>query len=248
MGRPSINLINQHFGRLLVLSRDENRPKGAGKSAYWNCKCDCGNIVSVRSDKLRNGEIISCGCYSKEVRTKLFLNDLTNKKYGNLLVLERDLTKPVGKCCFAYWNCKCKCGNIVSVRGDHLRDGTTQSCGCLNSSGELLISNLLQNHNIEYKTQYTFNDLKGDYNHLRFDFAIIKNNKLQCVIEVQGSQHYKKWGNESEERFNKRLEYDNLKRQYCNNHHIKLIEIPYTILDTLNWNTLNNLIGGDSNE
>ncbi len=31
-----------------------------------------------------------------------------------------------------YWWCKCECGVIKSIRYDHLKDGTTLSCGCLN--------------------------------------------------------------------------------------------------------------------
>lgn len=183
MGRPIIDLTGKKYNRLLVLERDFSYPSGAGKSVYWKCKCECGNYISVRADKIKNGEIQSCGCYSKEIHTKLFLKDLTNQTFGRLVVLERDNTKPSGQGQFAYWRCKCSCGNIVSVRTDHLRDGSTCSCGCLNSAGEEKISKILQEHNIEYKTQYEFQDLKGDYNNLRFDFAIFHNHKLLGLIE-----------------------------------------------------------------
>lgn len=248
MPRPIIDLTNQRFNRLLVLHRDMDRPHGSGKAAYWLCKCDCGNIVSVRSDKLRKNIISSCGCYSKEVHSQLFSIDMTGQKIGKLTVLYRDNSKPQGKNNLAYWICQCECGNIVSVRGTHLREGKTLSCGCINSAGELLISKLLQQNNIDYKIQYEFKDLKGDYNNLRFDFAIFSNKKLQCLIEYQGKQHYEPHGFDTEERFAKRLEYDKLKVNYCKEKGIKLVIIPYTEYKTLNWNRLQELIGGDSNE
>lgn len=31
----------------------------------------------------------------------------------------------------SYWNCSCACGRMVTVRGGHLTDGGTHSCGCL---------------------------------------------------------------------------------------------------------------------
>lgn len=34
----------------------------------------------------------------------------------------------------AYWKCQCSCGNVVKVRGDHLRHGKTKSCGCMVSN------------------------------------------------------------------------------------------------------------------
>lgn len=245
MGRPIVDLTDQIFGRLKVLKRDNSKPQGQGKSVYWLCQCQCGNIKSVRTDKLRNGDIQSCGCLQKESRGKAILIDLTNQSFGKLIVIERDLTKPTGKNCPAYWTCKCECGNIVSVRSDHLRDGTTSSCGCINSCGEERISKILQSENIDYTTQYEFSDLKGDFNNLRFDFAIFEKEKLKCLIEFQGSQHYKKWGNETEERFQKRLEYDQKKRNYCKYHNINLIEIPYTEYNQLNWTYLKSLIFGN---
>lgn len=97
MGKPAINLTNKRFGRLVVIERDFSYPSGAGKSAYWKCKCDCGNTISVRQDKLKNGITQSCGCLSKEIRTEIFLKDLTGQRFGKLIVLSRDTKKKMGK-------------------------------------------------------------------------------------------------------------------------------------------------------
>lgn len=233
MGRPAINLVGQKFERLLVLHRDETKPKGAGKGVYWICQCDCGNICSVRSDKLRNNITKSCGCLSKEVRTQLFLDDLTGKKFGYLKVIERDTSKPMGKGHFAYWKCISDFGEEYSVRSDHLKDGTINGAGKGGSIGELAIRDILDKNNIKYKRQYSFKDLKvKDY--LKFDFAIFKNNNLFCLIEYQGKQHYEPYRNfDDTERFKKRQEYDQIKRDYCKNNNIKLIEIPYTDFNKL---------------
>ena len=46
---------------------------------------------------------------------------------SRLKVLYRDLSKKSRK---TYWICQCECGNIKSIQGTHLREGTL-SCGCL---------------------------------------------------------------------------------------------------------------------
>lgn len=60
------------------------------------------------------------------------LIDLTNKRFGKLLVLERDYNYQI-KNNFnkPYWKCQCDCGNIVTILGKSLREGSTKSCGCL---------------------------------------------------------------------------------------------------------------------
>jgi len=45
--------------------------------------------------------------------------------------------------------------------------------------------------NIEFKREYSFEELKGFNNgKLRFDFAIFNKNILQGLIEFQGEQHF----------------------------------------------------------
>lgn len=56
------NLIGFRSGRLVVVDYDEwkhGRP-------YLVCKCDCGNIISVRDDAIIGQTTKSCGCLQKE--------------------------------------------------------------------------------------------------------------------------------------------------------------------------------------
>lgn len=60
------DLTGKRFGRLTVIGRDEY----VGKSSFWLCRCDCGNLTSVRGGKLKDGGTKSCGCYRHECLTK----------------------------------------------------------------------------------------------------------------------------------------------------------------------------------
>lgn len=58
----TIDLAGQKFGRLTVMQLGPPSKTGAS----WNCVCDCGRHTIVNSLKLRNGSIVSCGCYRRE--------------------------------------------------------------------------------------------------------------------------------------------------------------------------------------
>jgi hypothetical protein len=55
--------------------------------------------------------------------------DLKGQRFNRLIVIERDYNKK-DKSRQAWWKCKCDCGKEISVRGQCLRNGNTQSCGC----------------------------------------------------------------------------------------------------------------------
>lgn len=61
------------------------------------------------------------------------LIDLTGRRFGRLTVIEKaeSSTQPSGQK-KTRWRCKCDCGNEIIVLGYSLKDGNTQSCGCLN--------------------------------------------------------------------------------------------------------------------
>lgn len=54
------DLTGKRFGMLLVVGKDKDRDK-TGCIKYI-CKCDCGNVVSVRSSSLNDGNTSGCGC------------------------------------------------------------------------------------------------------------------------------------------------------------------------------------------
>ena len=56
------------------------------------------------------------------------IKNLTGEKFGRLTVIE---LYELDKWRQAKWLCRCECGNFVTVKSGNLRNGHTQSCGCL---------------------------------------------------------------------------------------------------------------------
>jgi len=110
------DFTNEKFGKWTALYPVEK--KGA---SYWYCRCDCGTEREVSEANLKRGRSTSCGKCNKS-------SDLTGKRFHKLVVLERDFSVQAKD---AHWKCQCDCGNIKTVSGKHLKDGTTKSCGCL---------------------------------------------------------------------------------------------------------------------
>lgn len=57
------------------------------------------------------------------------LIDLSGKRFGRLVVIRREGKSGIHPA----WRCVCDCGSETLVRGDHLREGRTKSCRCLES-------------------------------------------------------------------------------------------------------------------
>jgi hypothetical protein len=61
--RVRYNLVRKKFGRLLVTSFHHKDEKY--RSNFWNCQCECGNILVLSASTLQRKKrpTISCGCY-----------------------------------------------------------------------------------------------------------------------------------------------------------------------------------------
>lgn len=204
----------------------------------WLCHCTLCNKTTklVQGAHLRSGRSQCCGCNKIEKMRQASIKYENGKTYGYLYV-ERMATKeekPHKDIEGIYWNCTClKCGrkNVI-VKGDYLRNGNTKSCGCIQSVNESKIAMMLDSSNISYKQQFTFEDLTStgrECDRLKFDFAICNkyNNTILYLIEYDGIQHFTsthEWKNGGYEttHFN-----DMLKNQYCFEHNIPIIRIPY---------------------
>jgi len=62
------------------------------------------------------------------------IKDMNGKRFGKLLVTS--FVEVRGG--YAYWNCKCDCGNKKTINEHSLRRGLTKSCGCLMGKGRTL--------------------------------------------------------------------------------------------------------------
>lgn len=219
-------MIGNVFGDFLVLEKAKDGSKG--KCIIYKCQCThCGNIEEVASNVLRSNRKYCSNCHIR----KTTLIDLTGKTYGYLKVLKRD-TSPehMGHENDSYWICKClKCGSIKSIRGVSLRNGLTQSCGCIKSFGEEQIAKILTENNINFSRQYYIIESNQ---RMYFDFAIFnKDNSLSHLVEYDGIQHFedtiKNSGWNTFENYKKTQLRDQYKNKYCEKHNIKLVRIKY---------------------
>ena len=126
-----IDLTGQKYHKLTVLHRVEDRiTPGGYKDTMWHCRCDCGNEVDVSSQALRKKHHAtkSCGCLCNG--GKKGINDLTGRRFGKLLVLERaeDAVTNTNAHPLQY-RCLCDCGKEVVVRANSLKTGSATSCG-----------------------------------------------------------------------------------------------------------------------
>lgn len=121
------DLTGQTFGKLKVIERDLTYPiehhLSPKNGAYWKCQCSCGNpnTITVVGSSLKKGNTKTCGqCNNYEI--------LRQKIFGSWQVQSIDENKK------GYFICQClKCNKTVrSVRGTHLKAGTSTSCGCSN--------------------------------------------------------------------------------------------------------------------
>lgn len=156
-GKQAENLTNQRFGWLTAIDRnytyaEENHLK---KETFWNCKCDCGRTKVMRAFSLKQGKNPNCGCLG------IVHEDLTNKQFGNLLVLKPDFKKSMqarqNNLNYTYWICQCKCGEIVSVTTAYLTTTKNPHCDkCRINFGDDL-SGLKFNYLTVIKRDYDYN-------------------------------------------------------------------------------------------
>jgi hypothetical protein len=124
MGRKLIDIVGQKFGKLTVESLCDKKffTNDGKEKVQWNCKCDCGNTITVTGDYLRKPNFTpSCGC-SK------YAESLVGKVFG-MLTVESEYTK-TGK---LREICKCECGGTIDIGKYNLLSGKTTNCGCIPS-------------------------------------------------------------------------------------------------------------------
>lgn len=112
------------------------------------------------------------------------------------------------------------------------------------SRGEIKIAEILEKEGLVFEEEYIFPDLISSSGRpLRFDFAVFDDEgEIEFLIEYQGIQHYEqksKFGGYTglrKQQFN-----DMKKREYCKEHGLILLEIPYTLEGRITYDYIMNL-------
>jgi len=193
--------------------------------ATYLCQCECGKIQDMKGADLKFREKKNCGCINCSKGNTL---DITGQRFGKLIALEPTEKRRGSN---VIWKCQCDCGNICEVSLGNLRNEDTKSCGCIGLSyGEFCIQEILNDNNISYTVQKSFDNCRFSSNYkAKFDFFV--NDKY--IIEFDGEQHFKYrfennyhgWNNK--DNFLITREHDLIKNKYCFDNNIPLIRIPY---------------------
>ena len=114
----------KRFGALLVTGRNGS---DRHNNALWTCKCDCGEVASIRGAFLKRGQRFcskQCPLYQDTIRI-----DIVGKRFSKLVAMRRvSIAKDSRK---AVWEFLCDCGNVVERTADNAQSGNTSSCGCV---------------------------------------------------------------------------------------------------------------------
>lgn len=213
-----VDITGKQFGRLTVLHY--------ANKGQWECECECGNRVVVRTYNLNSGNTKSCGCLQRERTSKASFVSLVGNRYGKLVVIERVKNNRFNGVCY---KCKCDCGGKTIVSATNLRNGNTNSCGCIKSKGEMIINNWLQEHNFDFCSQYSFDDcVLSTGRRPFFDFVLFQNGNPYLIIEYNGRQHYKVTGGwNTKEQLEQTQRRDREKLQWCEDNHYPILIIKY---------------------
>lgn len=199
------------------------------KEIKLKLRCKCGNVFYKTFGKFKNSGQQQCAKCANIIhwdydKVKHFVEHESNS--GCLLISDKYIDIRTS---MTY---KCHCGNEFTTSFNCFKDMYQRQCSHCSGSishGEFKIERYLQYHDIEFISQYRFNDCRNK-NPLPFDFYLPT---LNTLIEYDGEHHYKvsRYSKNKEEMKQKlqKVQYnDDIKTNYCKQHNIKLLRIPYT--------------------
>ena len=199
-----------------------------------NIKCNKHNeIWETKPNYILNGHGRCKMCTDEEIIEKRIVRQ--KEKFEEKIKNDKFI-KLIGE--FKGFDCetdfKCLvCGETYLTKPIYYYYYNSRCPKCRASKGELKIIKYLNERNIKYEREYSFDELRGKKDRLyRFDFAILgKRNGVKALIEYDGVMHYKK--KRKNQNLFEYMERDNVKSEYAKRKKIKLIRIPYWEIDNI---------------
>ena len=179
----------------------------------------CGHIYSARAGNILNRKSGCPICHG--VKDDDTFRKIIEEKYpGEYSIKEpyvNGLTPILIKHNDCGYECKCAPKSLLSSR---------RCPRCMISKGERCIASFLELNNIPFEQQVIMDGCK-DILGLPFDFKIVIKGKVK-LIEFDGEQHYQH--TRTRYRTSKIFEHDQMTNEYCTEHNIPLLRIPYWML------------------
>ena len=200
----------------------------------WRCK-KCGKIWVSRVANLLNGNTHCADCSKIKNRNRMLLpNEEFTMRLASILP-----TVTAIDCFDGYYvkiRCMCKIHNEEFLSTPHsLLSGKCGCSSCCESHGERKMRLILNSYGLWIIQQYSFDDCK-DISKLKFDAY---SEKYKIAFEYNGEQHYRvvdfsgKNYDRAKRQYDRIVRRDKIKRNYCANKGIRLIEIPYWEFDNM---------------
>ena len=101
------------FGRLTTIRPTEKR---SAKAVIWECLCDCGKTVMVRTTSLTSGHTTSCGCVKQELDEKKDFREILTYTDNTCIEFAKGISKP-----------RSTTSTDTGIRGVILKDGKYQA-------------------------------------------------------------------------------------------------------------------------
>lgn len=187
----------------------------------------CGYTFTAIPQIAQKGELGCRNCSGMLIHDKERVESLLEDKYGTEYIL---LSKTVKNNRDTISIKHSVCGEVFPTRSTDILHGgkVCPICKPRGSKGELRIEKFLNTLNLKHVREFSFSDCRN-INPLPFDFAIFgENNRVECLIEFDGKQHYEPvefFG--GEEGFKLTQLRDGIKDKYCKVNNIPLLRIPY---------------------
>ena len=102
-------LTGKRFGQLTVLEYDPEKQK-------WECLCDCGKTVLVRTTSLTSAHTTSCGCIKQELDEEKDFREILTYTNDTCIEFAKGISKP-----------RSTTSPDTGVRGVILKDGKYQA-------------------------------------------------------------------------------------------------------------------------
>ena len=97
------------FGRLVAIQPTEKR---SAKAVIWECQCDCGKAIFVRTTSLTSGHTTSCGCVKQELDEEKDFRKILTYTDDTCIEFAQGISKP-----------RANTSPDTGVRGVFLKDG-----------------------------------------------------------------------------------------------------------------------------